>query len=107
MRFGCADLLGYSGEVMTLTDAQWNQLGEILAKRGLCIRKEDETSYVIADTDNRRVSEEVYTEYSDAFNALVNGTYTPLTVRVDTCVQHGAKNKPQWAKAKAQPVTQL
>ena len=30
--------------------------------------------------------------------ALITGAYTVAPVRVETCVQHGTRNKPQWAR---------
>lgn len=91
-----------------LTEQQWEQLDEIFRKTGLGVRMlAKDAAYVVADAYHNRVSQEMYTSHADAALALINGTYTKAAQRVETCVQHGAKNKVQWAKAKPQPVTQL
>ena len=82
-----------------LTETQWEQLDETFRKTSLGIKMlAKDAAYVVADAYHNRISQEIYTSHADAALALINGTYTPLTVRVDTCVQHGAKNKPQWAR---------
>ena len=90
-----------------LTDAQWDQLDEIFRKTGLGVRMLSAAAYIVTDAYNYRMSREEYATHEQAALALINGTYTKATQRVETCVQHGAKNRPQWAKAKPQPVTQL
>ena len=82
-----------------LTETQWEQLDETFRKTSLGIKMlAKDAAYVVADAYHNRISQEIYTSHADAALALINGTYTPLTVRVDTCVQHGAKNKAQWAR---------
>lgn len=81
-----------------LTDAQLDKLDAIFANDGRSVRKLFTDAYIVIDADNRRISQEIYTKLTDAALALINGTYTALAVRVDSGVQHGAKNKPQWAR---------
>ncbi len=90
-----------------LTDAQWTQIGAIFADSGRSVRMLASDAYIIVDSNHRRISRDEYTSHAAAALALIGGTYTQAAQRVETCVQHGAKNRPQWAKAKPQPVTQL
>ena len=91
-----------------LTETQWNQLDDIFRKTGLGIKMlAKDAAYVVADAYHNRISQEIYTSHTAAALALINGTYTPAAQRIETCVQHGAKNKPQWAKAKPQAAVQL
>lgn len=82
-----------------LTEQQWEQLDDIFRKRGLGIKMlAKDAAYVVADAYHNRISQEMYTSHADAALALINGTYARLAVRVDSGVQHGAKNKVQWAR---------
>lgn len=91
-----------------LTEQQWDQLDDIFKKTGLGVRMlAKDAAYIVADAYHNRISQETYTSHADAALALISGTYTKATQRIETCVQHGAKNKPQWTKAKPQPVVQL
>lgn len=82
-----------------LTEQQWDQLDAIFADNGRSVRMlAKDAAYVVADAYHNRISQEMYTSHADAALALINGTYTRATARVETCVQHGSKNKPQWAR---------
>ena len=87
-----------------LTEQQWDQLDEIFRKTGLGVRMLSKDAYIVADAYHMRISQEMYTSHADAAVALINDTYTKATQRVETCVQHGARNKPQWAKARGESV---
>lgn len=90
-----------------LTDAQFAKLDEIDRSTGLHVLMVTASRFLIVDTDQRRISRDEYTSHASAALALINGTYTVAPARVETCVQHGAKNKVQWAKAKQQAAVQL
>ncbi len=90
-----------------LTEQQWDQLDAIFRDDGRHIRMFSATAYIIVDSNHQRISRDEYATHQQAAVALINGTYTKAAQRIETCVQHGAKNRPQWAKAKPQPVTQL
>lgn len=90
-----------------LTDAQWNQLDEIDHTTGLHVLMVTASRFLIVDADQRRISRDEYTSHAAAALALINGTYTVAAQRVETCVQHGVKNRPQWAKAKPQAAVQI
>jgi hypothetical protein len=81
-----------------LTDAQLNQLDEIDRSTGLHVLMVTASRFLIADNDNHRISRDEYTSHADAALALINGTYTKAAQRIETCVQHGVKNKVQWAR---------
>lgn len=90
-----------------LTETQLDQLDAIFRDDGRHIRMLAAAAYIIVSVDHQRIGRDEYATHEQAALALINGTYTPLAVRVETCVQHGAKNKPQWAKVKPQAVVQL
>lgn len=90
-----------------LTETQWDQLDDIFRKTGLGIKMLSANAYIVADAYHNRISQEIYTTHEQATLALINGTYTVAPARVETCVQHGSKNRPQWAKAKPQAAAQL
>ena len=90
-----------------LTEQQWDQLDAIFADNGRSVRMLAKDAYIIEDSNHVRLSREEYTSRADAALALINGTYTKAAQRVETCVQHGSKNRPQWAKAKPQAAMQL
>ena len=81
-----------------LTDAQFAKLDEIDRSTGLHVQMVTASRFLIADNDNHRISRDEYTSHAAAALALINGTYTAAAQRIETCVQHGAKNKPQWAR---------
>lgn len=81
-----------------LTDAQFAKLDEIDRSTGLHVQMVTASRFLIADNDNHRISRDEYTSHAAAALALINGTYTVAPAHVETCVQHGAKNKPQWAR---------
>lgn len=90
-----------------LNSDQWDQLEIIFGNDGRCVRKLAADAFIVSNADNHRLSQELYTSHAAAALALINGTYTPAAQRVETCVQHGSKNKVQWAKAKPQAAAQL
>lgn len=90
-----------------LNSDQWDQLEIIFGNDGRCVRKLAADAFIVSNADNHRLSQETYTSHEAAALALINGTYTKAAQRVETCVQHGSKNKPQWAKAKPQAAVQL
>lgn len=85
-----------------LTETQWDQLEIIFGNDGRCVRKLAADAFIVSNADRQQLSKEVYATHEQATLALINGTYTKAAQRVETCVQHGAKNRPQWAKAKPQ-----
>lgn len=90
-----------------LTDAQFAKLDAIDISTGLHVLMVTASRFLIVDADHRRISRDEYASHEAAALALINGTYTVAPVRVETCVQHGVKNRTQWAKAKAQAAAQL
>jgi hypothetical protein len=78
-----------------LTEQQWEQLDEIFRKTGLGVRMLAKDTYIIVDANHQRISRDEYTSHADAALALINGAYKAIAPRVETCVQHGARNKPQ------------
>lgn len=81
-----------------LTDAQLAKLDAIDLETGLHVLMVTAALFCIVDADHRRISRDEYTSHTAAALALITGAYTVAPVRVETCVQHGAKNKPQWAR---------
>ncbi len=90
-----------------LTEQQWDQLDAIFRDDGRHIRMFSATAYIIVDSNHQRISRDEYATHQQAAVALINGAYKPMAARVDSGVQHGAKNRPQWAKAKAEAPVQL
>jgi hypothetical protein len=81
-----------------LTETQWDQLDAIFADNGRSVRMLAKDAYIIVDANHARISRDEYASHEQAALALINGTYARLAVRVDSGVQHGAKNKVQWAR---------
>lgn len=81
-----------------LTDAQLAQLDAIDLETGLHVLMVTAERFCIVDADHRRISRDEYTSHTSAALALITGAYTVAPVRVETCVQHGTRNKPQWAR---------
>jgi len=90
-----------------LTETQWDQLDAIFARDGRHIRMIGSAAYILVDANHGRINQEIYETHEAAALALINGAYKPMAARVDSGVQHGAKNRPQWAKAKAEAPVQL
>jgi len=80
-----------------LTETQWQQYEHKTARTGFFVQKRGEQSFWIVDQHGRHYGEP-FTDHEAAVAHFLTTTYAPLTVRVDTCVQDGAKNKPQWAR---------
>lgn len=81
-----------------LTEQQIGQLDAIYAADGRYVKMFAKGAYFIANAEHQRISQEMYTSHEQAANALINGKWTPAAQRVETCVQHGSKNKVQWAR---------
>lgn len=81
----------------TLTEAQWAQLEDVITATRNQVEKVSDTEYRIINANRRNLSGPYASHYEAALD-LISGAYDQTAAHVDSGVQHGAKNKAQWAR---------
>ena len=92
---------GKEKTMATLTEQQWKTLDDIGRDTGNQVLMVSATEFRIIDANRRNLSGPYASHYEAALD-LISGAYDQTAAHIDSGVQHGAKNKAQWAKAQKQ-----